>query len=410
VPASTQWESPAPRVEAHVRAVAERMAAAGDELLDDIMEAIFEAAPQLAADPVLAARTRGSTEANVRRWVGATIDDPGRPVSLDAPPEALDLGRDVTRRGMGREGLLTSYRTGQNVAWARVMRCAREEGLDGEDLVAVLDIVSRSLFGYVDGVLAAVADQIEEERSDLVSRALNRRLETTSLILDGAPIPQDRASARLGYELGRDHTAVIFWGEVGDLEQGELEEAAAGLARRLAADRPFSVPAGTSALWAWIPGTAPTQAELAAALGASPSLRAAAGTTRAGIAGFRDSHAEARAVQRLLMRNADGAHSAAYADVQVVSLASQDEQRASAFVASTLGELADAGEQLRETVRVYLQEDCHTSRAAEQLHTHRNTVLKRIARADELLPSGLSGRGLEVRLALELMRWGPPAG
>src|SRR5688572_13167877 len=137
-------------VDLHVRAVAERMATIADELTDDMVEAVLEAAPVLASDPILTARTRASTAANVRRWVALTAEKPDRPVIFDVPPEALDLARDVARRGMDRDGLLTAYRTGQNVAWARAMRCAREEGLDGEDLIAALDVLSRLLFDYVD--------------------------------------------------------------------------------------------------------------------------------------------------------------------------------------------------------------------------------------------------------------------
>jgi DNA-binding PucR family transcriptional regulator len=404
------WQPPAPTVQVHIREIAERMAEESDALVDEIMEAIFAASPELADDPVLAARTRASTAANARRWIAATADEPDRPVSIDAPPEALDLARDFARRGMDRDALFTSYRTGQNVAWTRAMRAAREAGLDGEELVAVLDVLSRSMFGFVDGVLSVVIRQIERERGDLVSGALTRQLETTNLILDGAPITEQAASSRLGHELAREHTALVLWGEPGGMEQGELEEAAAAVARRLDAGRPFSVPSGTSALWAWISGPAPHPDELTAALEAVPAtLRAAIGTAHPGIEGFRASHAEALAVQRLLMRQAGGPRSASYADVEVVSLASQDEQRAAAFIAATLGELAGADEQLRETVRVYLQQDCSTARAAELLHTHRNTVLKRLARADTLLPSSLAGRGLEVRLALELMRWGTRA-
>ncbi len=73
--------------------------------------------------------------------------------------------------------------------------------------------------------------------------------------------------------------------------------------------------------------------------------------------------------------------------------------------ATALGELRHADAELLETVRVYLQQDSNAARAAALLFTHRNTVLKRIGRADGLLPRPLAGNGFEVRLALELMRW-----
>jgi DNA-binding PucR family transcriptional regulator len=111
------------------------------------------------------------------------------------------------------------------------------------------------------------------------------------------------------------------------------------------------------------------------------------------------------------MGNPDAPRFTTYADVQVVSLASVDEPRAAAFITTTLGDFLAAESELRETVRVYLQQDSNAARAAALLHTHRNTILKRVGRADALLPRPLAGTGLEVRLALELLRWrGPPAG
>jgi DNA-binding PucR family transcriptional regulator len=406
VPVPSRWEPPPPAVAEEIRSVAERLHAGLDELIRETSAAILGALPALESDPVLAAYTHESTSANITRWVSAMVARPDAPVGLDVPPQALDLARDVVRRGMERDALLSSYRLGQNVVWAAWMRAARDEGLDGEDLIGVLDAGSRSLFGYVDGVLSAIATQMEHERDELIGGALTRRRETVTLILDGAPIPEARASARLGYELARVHTATIAWSDGTALDQGALESSVGALSQALGASRPFLVPAGASAVWAWISGAAPDPDQLRAAAENVPAgIRVTLGASLPGIAGFRDSHVEARAAQRLLMRAPGGPRFTTYADVQVVSLASQDAERAAAFVAATLGELRHADAELLETVRVYLQQDSNAARAAALLFTHRNTVLKRIGRADGLLPRPLAGNGFEVRLALELMRW-----
>ena len=47
----------------------------------------------------------------------------------------------------------------------------------------------------------------------------------------------------------------------------------------------------------------------------------------------------------------------------------------------------------------------NTSRTAERLYTHRNTVLRRLARADELLPCPLAENVVSVAAALEVLRW-----
>ncbi|WP_320670116.1 PucR family transcriptional regulator [Patulibacter defluvii] len=404
------WEAPSAETSRQIRAVGERMLAQVEPLVRSMVAAILEATPPLAADPLLAENTRASTHANITRWITVTIARPEEPVGVDPPPEALDLARDLVRRGIERDALSTAYRQGQNVAWRTWMRRAREEGLDGDALEAVLDFGSRSLFAYVDGILDALARQMEAEREELVGGAPARWRETVMLILDGAPIHAARASARIGYDLERRHTALLLWGDPRAIELGELERAAGGLASAMGTSRPFVLPSGNSGLWAWTAGPDPDLGRLRATVEElPPGITVTAGSTLPGIGGFRDSHREARDAQRLLLRDPGGPRIVTYSEVRVVSLAMQDEARARAFVAATLGALQDADGELRETVRTYLREDSSAPRAAAVLHTHRNTILKRIARADGLLPAGLAGHGLEVRLALELERWMPAA-
>ncbi|EHN09741.1 hypothetical protein PAI11_34190 [Patulibacter medicamentivorans] len=408
MPEPPRWEPPSAVAAGRIRAVAERMLDGFDPMIAEVSNAILASTPALASDPVLAAETRASTSANVMRWIRATIAHPGAPVGHDAPPEALDLARDVARRGMGHDELLTAYRQGQNVTWRAWMRCAQEEQLDGEDLVAVLDYGSRSLFGYVDGILGVLAQQMDAEREALIDGALNRRRETVMLVLDGAPIAPVRASAQLGYELGRRHVALILWTDGGAVAAGELERASGAIARTIGAGRPFTVPAGASALWAWVPDPDLTQLRQATEL-MPPGVFVTVGSIHSGLNGFRTSHGEARDAQRLVMRGPSSPRMTTYEEVRVASLASQDEERAASFIAATLGDLLAADGELRETVRVYLREDSSAPRTATLLHTHRNTILKRIARAERALPQPLAGRGLEVRLALELARWIGPA-
>jgi DNA-binding PucR family transcriptional regulator len=96
---------------------------------------------------------------------------------------------------------------------------------------------------------------------------------------------------------------------------------------------------------------------------------------------------------------------ARFADVQLVTLALQDEQRAREFVARTLGKLADADPELRDTLCVYIGEQFSAARAARALYTHRNTILNRLQRAERLLPLPLAGHGLEIGIALEIAQW-----
>jgi len=158
-------------------------------------------------------------------------------------------------------------------------------------------------------------------------------------------------------------------------------------------------------VWAWLAAAADTgAAALTAATAAHPAVRVAVGPSGAGADGFRRSHFDAVATQRLMSRRPD-LRVARFADVQLVTLALQDEQRAREFVALTLGTLADADRELRDTLCVYIGEQFSAARAARALYTHRNTVLNWLQRAERLLPFPLAGHGLEVGVALEIAQW-----
>ena len=397
-----------------VSRIATRLLDRGDELIEEISTAIFDASPVLAGDATIEAETVASTSANLTRWMTAMAANPGEPVSADLPPEALDLARSMVRRGIELDALLHAYRRGQNVAWRRWMEAAAEIAGPGPELIELLDASSHLMFTYVDQVVDGLLGQVTREREELLGGALAQRTATVRLILDGAPVETERASRQLGYDLARRHTAVVLWAEPPGLVQGALERAAHALARAVGGGRPLTLPAGTAALWAWIGTDAdPDPRALRAAMAAAePHVRAVTGPTRRGMTGFRRSHAAAIAAQRLVA-GATGDRLTTHREVEVVALAGQDPEQVVEFVHSVLGPLAaddEAAERLRETVRVYLEEGEHGPRAAERLHAHRNTVLNRVGRAEELLGHPLADRRLAIGLALELVaRLGPRA-
>jgi DNA-binding PucR family transcriptional regulator len=372
--------------------------------------AVLDAVPALAADPAIAADAGASNRANMVRWLQANLRDPGGHVPPDLTPEALDIARDVVRRGIEQEALLTGYRQGQNTALRHWIRVATEEADDAASLGPMLDASSRSMFAFVDDVLAGLHARVEQEREELVGSRLAQRVQTVNLVLEGAPITEERASGRLGYDLAREHVALVLWTpEAPVAEQGSLERMADHLARAAGARRPFTMPAGTAVLWAWIATPDPTSLDAirhAAATG-PPGVSVAVGMSAWGITGFRRSHEEAIAAHRLAVRGGDDQRFVAYEEVQIVVLAAADEARAGRFVASTLGELDEAKGELRETLRVFLRERGSAKHAATLLHTHRNTIINRIGRAEALLPRPLAGNELSVAVALEIRQWLP---
>jgi DNA-binding PucR family transcriptional regulator len=390
-----------------IQAGASVLLGAPDDIFAEIDAAILADLNQpLASDPVLAEAIRRQNHANLIRWAEANVHDPGGPVPAEPSTEALAIARDIVRRGLDIDAL-QGYRIGQNVAWQRWMALAFELTSDVSELRELLDVTARSIFTYVDEMLLRLADEVERERERLTHGTHVQRMEVVSLILEGAPIAAGRASARLGYELERPHTAAIVWSDVPESDPGDLEQAAEAVGRAAAA-RPLTVLATASTQWVWVGGeNGPNSDRLRAELEELPHVRVALGPIASGVAGFRRSHLDALATQRLMHRS-ETLRLATYDDVQVVALTTADDERAQEFVTRTLGEFAAAPAELRETVRVYLREGSNAARAARLLFTHRNTVLSRLARAESMLPAPLQGRGLAVGLALEIAHWRDP--
>ena len=394
-------------------AIADRLALEFEETVAAMDAAVIQVVPEFGADAAIAAELTANNRGNWQRFL-AVARQAQSPLSDAVPPEALDAARTVVRRGIDLDRIYEGYRRGHQVGLERWLACAYEIVEPGPELIAVTEMTLSLAFRYIDQILGRVLAEAQREREDIIGGGLARRTETVRLILDGAPIDPTTASRRLGYELDRSHTALVVWTESPVAPHGALESAALLLAQAAGSQRPLTLPAGTTTLWSWI-GThdEPAIQDLRLAIGRSPAdVRAAVGPSRRGIEGFRASHEAALTVHRLLLGNPATGRLAGYRELEVTALAAHDPRRAGEFIAAVLGPLAEddpAAARLRETLRVYLEEAENAPRAAARLYTHRNTILKRIARATELLGYEPGERRLAVELALELRRHLPPS-
>jgi DNA-binding PucR family transcriptional regulator len=375
------------------------------DLMEQVQAAVLAAADEpMRSEPVLAAEVAASTRANVLHWAASLERDPGGRVPANLTPEVLGIAREAFRRGI-EQTVYTTYHAGQNVVWAYWMRTAFSLSQDPEMLRQALEAGSRSVAGFVDDTVEVLSEQLRRERAELARSSHARRFEVVSLILENAPITTGRASGRLGYDLRGRHTAAVMWTDPRSPDQAALAAAAEALGPATRARQVLTVIASSSSVWAWLAAAADTgAAAITTATAAHPAVRVAVGPAGTGVDGFRRSHFDAVATQRLMSRR-PGLRVARFADVQLVALALQDEQRAREFVARTLGALAGAESELRDTLCVYIGEQFSAARAARALYTHRNTVLNRLQRAERLLPLPLARHGLEVGVALEIAQW-----
>jgi DNA-binding PucR family transcriptional regulator len=397
------------RVAELIREGAAQVLHAPDEQFAGIDAAsLAEHDPAVAADPVLLDAFHRTNRATVAHWAQSNLRDPGGEVRPFVGPESLGLARDLVRRGLDQRAVAT-YRTGQNAAWQAWMEIAFSLTANQQELHDLLRVSSRSISAYVDATSTAIIEQMGLERGELLGGTSAERLETVTLVLKDSPIDLDRAALRLGYDFSRTHLAAIIWAVDPVAVGNDLERAATSLAAAAGAQRALTVVASSAALWVWVAtttGLAPGPLEQS--LADMPRVRVALGTPAAGIDGFRRSHFQAFETQRLLARLASAACLADYESVRVVALATQDERQAHDFVTETLGDLLDASPTVRDTLRTYLHLQSNATRAAAALYTHRNTIVSRLARAEQLLPRPLDRSAFEVAVALEILHWSGP--
>jgi DNA-binding PucR family transcriptional regulator len=409
--AGPAWTLPSARVRELIRKGAQLALTAPPEWLEDLDEATLGGATNVITDdPTLVAAIRRTNRANLLHWATANVRAPGEMVEPNVGDATLSIARDIVRRGAG-EAALDAYRTGQNAAWMRWMQLAFQLTDDVQDLRELLEVTSRSISTFIDATIRATADRMTAERAELTRGTHAERREVVSLILGGAPIGEQTASRRLGYRLDQPHRAAIVWSDEREPPLGKLEALADAFARAVGAQSPLTVIATGATLWVWATGKGDADlARIARAARGEPALRIAIGSAGEGIDGFRRSHLDALTAQRMVARIGSPRPLVSFDEVRLVSLATHDVDSAEDFVHLTLGPLESAGPELRTALLAFLREGCHASRTAKRLRTHRNTLLRRLARAEELLPRPLAEHRIDVAVALEIVQWRGPGG
>jgi DNA-binding PucR family transcriptional regulator len=401
------WQRPSEPLRELIRRGATMVVNAPPGWLDELDDAVLSS-PQMrviADDPVLAESFRRVNRANVLAWAASNVRDPGAPVPANVAPELLAASRDLMRRGLG-ESAVRAYRIGQNALWQRWMSIAFQLTNDAQELRELLEASAQSLFSFIDVTNAAIAAQIQTEREELTRGTHAERREVVELIIAGAPISSQRAASRLGYNLDQTHTAAVIWSDLAESDAAQLDQATERFARTAGAHRPLSVIASAATRWVWIPARVePDPVPLGKVIDELRGVRIAIGSTAHGIEGFRRSHLDALATQRLLAHLHSTQRIASFDTVQLVSLVTENLDRADQFIKDTLGELESASPEIRTAVLAFVTQQCNASRAAARLYTHRNTLLRRLSRAEQLLPRPPEANSVNVAVALDVLRW-----
>lgn len=156
------------------------------------------------------------------------------------------------------------------------------------------------------------------------------------------------------------------------------------------------------ALWVWV-RTNRRATVAVSAIAADNGVRIALGLPAPGLAGFRRTHLEAQAAQRMLRKSTRPGRLVLYDSIELEHLISQDESALCAFIERELAGVLGSGAstvRLRETLVCYLDSRCSIETTARELGVHRNTVRYRIERLEQLLGHTVDSRRLQLELAL----------
>lgn len=373
---------------------------------------IVEVIPEFGGGAVPFETLRMCTESVVIRCMLRLIaSTPATPAITD---ETLTGVVEFVQRGIRLDLVLRGIRLGQaQLARAFLSACTDVPG--PATRIDHMQHISDDLFDYFDELSDALASAYNAERDRWMSSAAATRGEAVRQVLGEEPFDRTLVQKVLNYELDRHHhVAVVLWYEPSAhrVDTSGLQSAALDVLAQLGAIQKLVVQDGSGRVWAWgnrrqFSGTPELHGKR------PPGIHAAVGTSGEGLAGFRRSHREALAAERVARTSMRTARSWAttYNDTAVVAMLTADFESARQFVKRELGPLAagtPTAADLRATLLRYLDEESSPFAAARHLHVSRNTVGYRVKRACELLGYDIATRRYPLHTALLLAdRFGP---
>jgi GGDEF-like domain/PucR C-terminal helix-turn-helix domain len=399
------WPAPPVEVADAIRSLCQRLLNRADELTGALTPTVLEAqkAQALAADAALALEDRHGSRADLVQWLTSNIQHPGRRVEPYFDSRTTAYIRDLASRGITPD-YAGAWRAALSVCWRLWLKTSVEHISDPRVLVEVLDVTAHSLVQYAidwmsalhEAGLAAAAGNVDADMVAMIQ-----------LIASGDATSQDLAEGRLNYRLARWHQAIVVW--TNDPQEAQaLEDAVAAFRAAPAGRNALVARASTSSRWIWLSGSsAPDLPHVEKVFAGFGDVQAAIGRPGYGLQGFRSSHQDALAAQAMIMRLGSDRRLTAYADVELIDALTRDYASAQRFVARTLGPLAEADQSLREALLTYVQCGFNTTRAAATIYAHRNTVERRVSRANELSTVKVEDNPAHVAAALLVLDIAP---
>ena len=342
------------------------------------------------------------------------------PQHLEAPSAAVEYARRLAQRGVPVNALLRAYRLGQDHVLKLLFDEIEGQTVDqGIGFRASQQVVAVT-FRYIDWISQQLITVYEQEREQWLRNYNTVRVARVREIVDGTDVELGPAEATLGYQLRQHHLGVIIWASE-HTELPALEQAITALSRALPqVGRPLFCACDRASGWGWLPlghdRVDPDPDTIASVMTSvlaetAPDCQIAFGSPEPGLVGFRDTHYQAVAAQRVAVVAGDRAPrviSYGQPGVRAAALLCSDLDQARLLVHAVLGQLAADDPQrarLRETLRTFLSTANSYTATAELLAMHKNTVKYRVARAEQERGAPIGADRLDVELALIACHW-----
>ena len=399
------WPAPGAKAADVIRSVCQQLLTETEGLTDAVTGPSLTAQndPALLSDASLFTEERQVNRDELVHWLTANIQHPGLRVETYFSTRTTAYIRDLASRGIAPD-FAGGWRAAIPVAWRRWLQDCLKQCRDPETLEEVLDVIAQSMVQYA---LDWMATAREVALTDALGTADSAAIAMIQMIASGATIPQDFAEARLNYRLARWHRALVLWTDDPD-HVTRLDEAMAAIRATPSASRALVARASTTSRWIWLSGPeSPDPHPVEKALSKTQDVQAAVGRPGQGLGGFRSSHQDALAAQAMVVRLGSERRLTEYADVELIDALTKDRASAQRFVTNTLGPLAEADDDLRETLLTYVQSGFNTTRAAATLYAHRNTVERRVNRANEMSTVKVEDNPTHVAAALLVLEVAP---
>ncbi|WP_408991764.1 PucR family transcriptional regulator [Streptomyces sp. 1268] len=385
-------------------------------LTDRLVEALYAQEPAYrAAIDSDRAEVWQEVHHSLRHNVGSLIQP--REFRESAHRTSRWIGEIRAEQGVPLDAVLHAFRMGGAMVWQDLVdETARRD----PDDIRLLVHVAADVWNFVDEHCGVVADAYRQAERRQSWRRENRQRLMVAALLDGTARIADLAEAAemLGLpEQGRYAVLAVAGGvAAGGAGSGAGAGAAAASRAGAAARPPVELPAGApgaTALWhpgpdaefAILPltGSPGELGELAAALGVPAGTRAGIGSAVDGLAALGD----ARRLAETALRACPASGGTVLLDEHLPdALVVSSPALAGALADRVLGPLdrLDPADRdvIVETLTAWLDADGSAQRAGARLYCHRNTVLNRLRRFEQLTGRCLTRPrdAVEVSLAL----------